>query len=140
MSDGFDGGGALASGSSGAAEAACLALLIEDDPLVSEAMRLALEALGCRVLTSSSGDAAVALVAAGRTIPDLVIADYRLSGSCDGIEAVAAIRAETGVQVPACVVTSELDNHVRDRARRIGARFLPKPVSTEDIAALLRGL
>jgi signal transduction histidine kinase len=69
---------------------ACAVLLIEDDPLVAEAMRWALEDLGCTVRTATSVAEVEELLNDFK--PDLMITDYRLPGAQNGFAAIAAIR------------------------------------------------
>ena len=57
-------------------------LLVDDDRLVLEAVRAALEAIGHRVWVTDSAERA--LVLAGELEPDVVVSDYRMP-SIDGL-------------------------------------------------------
>ncbi|HEX6979545.1 MAG TPA: ATP-binding protein, partial [Alphaproteobacteria bacterium] len=54
-----------------------LVLVIDDDPLVIDGMGGILRSWGCKVLRADSEESALAVVAAQRQRPDLIIADYR---------------------------------------------------------------
>jgi signal transduction histidine kinase len=91
-------------------ERACsggVVLVIEDGPLALAAMRLVLEDLRCTVLVATSAADAVVLIATSPP-PDLVIADYRLPGGETGVEAITAVRACLGGDLPVCVITGDL--------------------------------
>jgi signal transduction histidine kinase len=110
-------------------------LLIEDDPLVLPALRAALEALNCRVAATSGR--AEAMAAAGAHRPALIISDFRLPGGRDGIDVISDIRSLLGSDVPASLITGDIDPTVEERSRSSGMELLRKPVSKADLAALV---
>lgn len=81
---------------------------------------------GYLVLTTCArGEDALALV--DRQAPDLVLADVKLAGTMDGVEAAAVIRARHNV--PIIFVTAHTDPATRERMRAVGpAEILAKPV------------
>lgn len=109
-------------------------LVVEDDPLVLPALKLALEALGCTVTIASS--AAEARVAARAHTPALIISDFRLPGE-DGIQVITGVWAELGAQVPASLLTGDLTPAIEARSRSQNIGLLRKPVRKEDLAALV---
>lgn len=101
-------------------------IVIEDDAIVSMAMENLLVEAGYIVLsTCARGEDALALVE--RQAPDLVLADVKLAGTMDGIDAASAIRARRSV--PIIFVTAHTDATTRERMRAVGpADILAKPV------------
>jgi DNA-binding NarL/FixJ family response regulator len=101
-------------------------LLIEDDAIVSLAIEHLLREAGYEIVaTCARGEDA--LVAAKRHRPDLVLADVKLAGAMDGIEAVALIRARH--DVPAVFVTAHSDPATLGRMQATRpADILGKPV------------
>ncbi len=79
-------------------------LLVEDDPSVREAVGMALEGDGYRVVTAATGDEAVERWRQHR--PDLVLLDVMLPGK-DGFDVCRAIRASD--QVPIIMLTAKSD-------------------------------
>jgi DNA-binding response OmpR family regulator len=79
-------------------------LLVEDDPSVREAVAMALEGGGHRVVTAATGDEAVERWRRHR--PDLVLLDVMLPGR-DGFDVCRAIRASD--QVPIIMLTARSD-------------------------------
>jgi DNA-binding NarL/FixJ family response regulator len=105
-------------------------LILEDDAVTAMSLNNALTELGYEVCGHAySGEGA--LLMAERTMPDLVVADIRLGGVVDGIEAARRIKEKFGVNV---VFTSALmDPATFRRAREVG-RFLWKPYSNDFLA------
>jgi len=100
-------------------------LIIEDEPLIVLDLRSILTELGCAVC-AVAGTAEEAMEAAKRHSPDLILADIRLPGPVDGIDAVKAIQATR--PVPVLFVTGnwrELRARGLPDAMAIGKPFLP---------------
>ncbi len=90
-------------------------LVVEDDWLAAEDMKMRLEALGYAVcdIVSSGKDA---IEKAGDHIPNLVLMDIRLSGDMDGIETARQIRRR--FSIPVLYVSAYADRELMDRAKR----------------------
>jgi signal transduction histidine kinase len=85
---------------------------IDNEPRVLEGMRMLLQKWGCRVVTASGREAALASL---DVIPDVIIADYHLDDG-DGLEAIAALRERLGFLVPAILATADRSPEVRAAA------------------------
>ena len=116
-------------------------LVIEDDPIVSLAMENLLADAGYLVLASCArGEAALRLAEHER--PDLILADVKLAGAMDGVDAVAALLPR--YRVPVIFVTAHTDAATRARMTALApAEILAKPISDvlllHAVAAALRG-
>lgn len=101
-------------------------MVIEDDAIVSLATEnLLVEAGYAIVALCARGEDAAALAARYR--PDLILADVKLAGALDGIGAIAAIRAESGV--PVIFVTAHSDAATQARMEALDPiEILAKPV------------
>jgi PAS domain S-box-containing protein len=123
-----------------------LVVIIDDDPLVLETLRMTLEEFGLNVIAApDAADAVRRLGSAGRP-PDLVLADYRLSNGKVGAEAIAAIRGAVGSRVPAIILTGELgslddelDQPLQD-AERLGAALFRKPIRSTELLEAIRSM
>lgn len=111
--------------------------VVEDDPLVSAAMVLALAELGCDVVSVESAAEAMRLAEDSDPGPDLVISDYRLPGDANGLAVIRAVRERLGDGVAACIVTGDPADDIEPQARRVGARLLRKPIRSQDLIRLL---
>lgn len=113
----------------------CLALVIEDDPMVALALRLFLEEVGSTVLTATSAEEAERLVHASPVLPDLLIANYHLGRDRSGLTAVERLRRDVGEETPAWLVTGDVSAELYGIARASRVGYLRKPVRPEDIQA-----
>jgi two-component system, sensor histidine kinase len=123
-----------------------LVVIIDDDPLVLETLRMTLEDYGLNVIAAADCiDAVRRLTSAGR-VPDLVLADYRLRDGQVGAGAIAAIRDAMGSRVPAIILTgelasmgNELDQPLQD-AQRLGAALFRKPIRSLELLEAIRSM
>jgi Na+/proline symporter/signal transduction histidine kinase len=109
-------------------------LCIDNEPLILNGMQSLLESWGCRVATATSADAWLA--EPERLAPDVVIADYHLDQTT-GIDAIRAIRAETGRDLSALLITADRSVDVRAVAERDGVTIQNKPVRPAALRAWL---
>ncbi|HKY38972.1 MAG TPA: ATP-binding protein [Polyangiaceae bacterium] len=115
-------------------------LVIDDQQAGRESMRALLQHWGCEVRLADSEDSALEAVRAGRYLPELLIADYRLREGRTGAMAIARLRAELGRELPALVVTGDTSPERLREARSSGAELMHKPVPLGRLAAYLRSV
>lgn len=114
-----------------------LVLVIEDDSLVLTATRLLLEQYGSGVLAARTAEEALTIVRNG-AMPSAVVADFRLPGGVDGLEAIRMLRDALGHEIPTVLVTGDVTDDVEPRARAMGVQLLRKPVKPDDLTAILQ--
>ncbi|MFM1908363.1 MAG: hypothetical protein RLZZ591_2040 [Pseudomonadota bacterium] len=112
-------------------------LLVEDDPLGSQALQGLLESWGCRVTVCDQAQTACALVASG-AVPDCIVSDYRLRGAHNGIDAIKMLRQACGTDVAACVISGDTNADVRIQTQEAGLVLLQKPVRPAKLRSVLR--
>jgi CheY-like chemotaxis protein len=103
-------------------------VVIDDDPDVCELAAAMLGALepSARVTTATSGTDG--LLACGSVKPDLVLLDLMMPG-LDGLEVASAMARVEGLEDTVLVfLTGASDGELRDRAERVAARVLTKPI------------
>jgi two-component system, sensor histidine kinase len=83
-------------------------VVIEDDGEVQDAMRALLGGWGCVPLICANSEEALQALAARNAKPDAVLADYRLAGPENGLDAIGRLYARYG-DVPAAIVTGEIN-------------------------------
>jgi DNA-binding NarL/FixJ family response regulator len=111
-------------------------LLVDDQDLVRQGLRLILELAGLDVV-GEARDGAEALAAVAEHDPDVVLMDLRMPGM-DGIEATRRITAaHPGVRVLA-LTTFDLDEHVVDAVRAGAVGFLLKDVTGDGLVEAVR--
>lgn len=110
-----------------------VALVIDDEPTVLYGLTLVLEQLGWEVVAAGSADEAMRRLAARRTCPDVIVADYRLRDGRTGAEAIRAVHAMVGRAVPAMLLTGDTSPDRLKEARRSGFTLLHKPVTIGEL-------
>lgn len=104
-----------------------LIVAIDDNALVLDATLRILRGWKYNVVGADSDLAALARV--GNLLPDLIIADYRLSNGKTGIKVIEALRSGMGVPVPALVISGDTDAEHLRHILASGHYLLHKPVS-----------
>ena len=102
-------------------------LVIDDDEAVRDGMLHLLRDWGCECEAAESIEEALAL--AQLNIPDVIISDYRLREQRTGVEAIATIREQSGIAIPALLITGDTAPERLREARDTGIPLLHKPVS-----------
>jgi len=106
-------------------------LVIDDDETVRTAMQQLLRAWGCQCQAADSVEEALA--DGGPVRPDLVIVDYRLREQRTGADAVAALRAAFGQDLPALMITGDTAPQRLREAIASGVPLLHKPVLPDEL-------
>lgn len=109
-------------------------LIIEDDPDSIYLMQRYLRSTGCRVVSTSMGEEAVAL--AQQEKPTAIVLDIALLGRMDGWEVLRALRSNISTSDIPVVMCSALEEEAQ--GREAGADgYLHKPVLYPDFRSAL---
>ncbi|MEZ4721485.1 MAG: response regulator [Flavobacteriales bacterium] len=110
-------------------------LLIEDELIIAEDMRMILEGLGYEVLGIAT-DYSEAMELLEQNTPDIVLADIMLGGSKDGVDLAKEIRKK--YELPLIFATSHSDKFTLDRAKEVKPNgYLVKPFDEKDLFAAI---
>ncbi len=115
-------------------------LVIEDDPMVLDALDALLSQWGCAVTGAESYAAALDRLGPERQAPDLVIADLRLKGAANGIVAIRQLAKALDADLPGLILTGDTDPMRLREARLSGYPLLHKPVAPLALRAALARL
>jgi two-component system CheB/CheR fusion protein len=115
-------------------------LLIEDEQSVRDSLELLFNIDGYRVIAAASGEAALALVTNPVMRPDLVISDYNLSGTMNGVKAAAGLREALGSQLPVIILTGDVRVAVLHDIAAHGYVSRKKPQKAEELLRDVRQL
>lgn len=118
-------------------EGSPLVVVVEDMEDVLASMSVVLTGWGCKVITARSRDEALQALGHVRDDPSLLIVDLQL-GEDDGLEAIASLREECNIDLPAVLMGGNLAE-ARDEAARNRIICLDKPVDPQDIRLILEG-
>jgi DNA-binding NtrC family response regulator len=113
-------------------------LVIDDEPILRDSLKVALETSSYEVLTAKSGEEG--LEAFQRETPDLILLDHWLPG-INGDEVLCRIK-ETGSEIPVIIMTAQGSIELAVNSMKMGAfDFLVKPFELDQIETLVkRGL
>jgi len=114
-------------------------LCLDNDPLILEGMEQLLLTMGARVATAGNREQLLARFSDGER-PDIVLADYHLDEGDTGLNAVLAARQLNGADTPCIIISADDSDVIRDRAKAVGYRFMPKPVNAARLRALVLAL
>lgn len=112
-------------------------LVVDDEPLIRELLRLVLQQRGFRVLLAADGREALALYQAERSTIALVLLDVRMPG-LDGPQTLDALR-QVNLAVRACFLTGHAGDYTEEELLQRGAlRVFAKPFHATELEAGLR--
>lgn len=112
-------------------------VVIDDEDAIVDGMKALLTGWGATVFGSTTGDDVVAAVHESGQLPDLLIVDYRLGNSENGIEVAQRLRQELDPEIPAILVTGSTTGDLSDQARANRFEFLLKPVLPDHLRACI---
>ena len=76
---------------------------------------------------------ALAQVSRQEIRPDLLLCDYNLRGSANGVDTVNALRAALAWNIPAIVMTGDIRSEIVDAIAGQGISVLIKPFSADEL-------
>ena len=112
-----------------------LIVVIDDEESVRLGMQSLLESWGCKCITAMDSDGALQSIN-GR-IPDFIIADLRLRGDRNGIDAIRDLRAQWGEGIPAVLISGDTAAEQLRKVSAAGLTMMHKPLKAVRLRALL---
>ncbi len=114
-------------------------LLIEDNDNAREAVKGLLESWGCSVQVASSlAEARTHL--SNAAIPDVVLSDFHLGSTENGIQCIQALREMAGQPIPACLISGDTHDDFLTSVVAADLPLLHKPVRPAKLRNMLRRL
>lgn len=110
-----------------------LVLIVDDEPRVCDAVETILLQYGYRAISSQSPEQALELLQESSLIPDVILADFRLSETVTGLDAIKLINQTLGVSTPALLVTGDTTEEGLREITRSGYLHLHKPVKVDQL-------
>jgi signal transduction histidine kinase len=112
-------------------------VVVDDDPLVLEAMAGLLRKWGCRVSTHASAGDVLEIARKKETPPNLIICDYALQDYSSGFDLIMRLRDRWSGDVLAFVISGDTTPERLREARDRGFHLLHKPVSPMALRAIM---
>ncbi|MEL0587717.1 MAG: response regulator [Candidatus Thiodiazotropha sp. (ex. Lucinoma kazani)] len=106
-------------------------LIIDDNSIILRSLSYLMESYGYKVKGMKSGQETMAMLKNGTDCFDFIISDYRLPNGETGIELIKAIRQALGSDIPALIITGDLELTMSQLIEASGLRVLHKPVRAE---------
>jgi DNA-binding response OmpR family regulator len=120
-----------------------LVMVVEDDEQVRVGLSCVLELEGWDVISASGISEALDAIVRHSVVPDVLLVDFRLGESRDGVHAVSEIRRAVSRGVPAMILTGEHGDEVTRRAATLTIPVLRKPCGgrelSERLSSVLKG-
>jgi Na+/proline symporter/signal transduction histidine kinase len=113
-------------------------LCLDNDPTILDGMQALLKRWGVDCRLAEDVVQAEAQLRAGGI--DLLLADYHLADSVDGLQALQHLRMRLGTLPPVAMITADGSSELKQRARELGYPLLHKPVRPAALRALLGAL
>ncbi|GAB5469379.1 MAG: hypothetical protein Kilf2KO_24090 [Rhodospirillales bacterium] len=117
-----------------------LAVVLEDDSILREALVSLLDRWGMDVLSIESLESVPLALQDLEREPDLIITDYRLRGGVQGTDIAGQINDCLEKPCPAIVVTADTDPELIENIRRQGFPVLIKPVSPPSLRVMMHNI
>ena len=117
-----------------------VALLLDDDTEAREAAVGLLKQWGWRVLSCATGKEALAALGQPPVPLDVIISDYHLAQGEVGTQVIESLRQACGAQLPAILVSGDVQADLRDLAREAGIHLMFKPLQAAKLRSLLHHL
>jgi signal transduction histidine kinase/CheY-like chemotaxis protein len=114
-------------------------LIIEDETSVRSALNRLLKLKGISSFIVATGNDALSLVTEGIR-PDLVLSDYNLRGSMNGVDSIKALRSALASNVPAIVMTGDTRSETIETIASQDISVVIKPFVTEELMQLMTRL
>jgi PAS domain S-box-containing protein len=114
-------------------------LAIEDEASVRAALGRLLKKRGIDATIVATAANALTLIREQDLRPDVLLCDYNLRGSPDGVETIRHLRAALGRNVPAVVMTGDTRSQTAISISAQGVSVLIKPFSAQELLEALRG-
>jgi PAS domain S-box-containing protein len=108
-------------------------LVVEDETSVRSSLSRLLKAKGVEATVVATAHDALAQIGEQAFRPDLLICDYNLRGSKNGVDTVNALRAALAWNVPAIVMTGDIRSEIVDPIVAHGIFVLIKPFSADEL-------
>ncbi|HKY02879.1 MAG TPA: hybrid sensor histidine kinase/response regulator [Burkholderiales bacterium] len=115
-------------------------VIVDDEATILNATSLLLGTWGCKVTTAASLIEALERLGNSERAPDILLCDYRLRGNETGVQVVEALRAEFNTDIPALLITGDVDTAKLRDIERSGLPLIHKPLTEQALRSSLSKL
>lgn len=108
-----------------------LIAFIENEGSIRAGMQSLLQSWGCRVVIADSAANIIKQLETMDEVVEMIISDFGLRGSLNGVDAINAIRQRWGARLPALLFTGNISKDTYTLARNAGLPILYKPAKAQ---------
>lgn len=108
-----------------------LIAFIENEGSIRAGMQSLLQSWGCRVMIADSAANMIKQLEALDEKVEMIISDFGLKGSLNGVDAIMAIRQRWGAELPALLFTGNISKETFTLAKNEGLQILYKPAKAD---------
>ena len=113
-------------------------VLVDDDELALASTTGLLESWGCQVSAADTGAALLATLRPGDEPPDIIVCDYQIAGTGDGLLLIEHLRRHFAKQIPAVILSGDTSQATAAAIQEADIPLLHKPVRPAKLRALLQ--
>lgn len=114
--------------------------VVDDDPLALASIHSLLVSWGCEVQACTGLDNLLMELSTRGVTPEVVVSDFRLQGSRNGIDVIRGVRNRYNPNLPAILISGDTGSDTLRLAQDEGLVLLHKPVRPAKLRALLNRL
>ncbi len=113
-------------------------VLVDDDELALASTTGLLESWGCHVSAADNGATLLATLPADGETPDIIVCDYQIAGTGDGLQLIEQLRRHFGKPIPAVILSGDTSPATAAAIQQADIPLLHKPVRPAKLRALLQ--
>jgi two-component system CheB/CheR fusion protein len=115
-------------------------LIVEDDVELLELLGALLKSEGYQVAMAFDGVAALAIVTRAGVQPDLILADFNLPGSINGLQLISQLRMTLHRSIPAVILTGDISRQTSRDVAFEHCTQLNKPAKFKEVTFVIASL
>jgi CheY-like chemotaxis protein len=92
----------------------------------------------CETIVATHSEQLTQMILQRARHPDVLICDYRLAESRNGVQVIAELRTALGITCPALLITGDVAVHQDEQLQELGITLMQKPVRVAALRSAIR--
>jgi CheY-like chemotaxis protein len=105
-----------------------LVAVLDDTPDVLHMLDVTFQRWHCETIVATHSEQLTQMLLQRARHPDVLICDYRLAESRNGVQVIAELRTALGITCPALLITGDVAIHQDEQLQELGITLMQKPV------------
>ncbi len=114
-----------------------LIVFIDDDKSIRDGMRAQFHLWNANCIVADSEQDAISKLVAENLTPTVIVSDYRLRDKKTGLDAIATIREEFNLEVPAIIISGDTSKDLLDQMNGLDISLAYKPLDPKELERLI---